>query len=150
MGWYGSNIAGYKMFLHDSIHDYVKRSKPLKYYEDFKIDVEFFLKDSDDAMNIEYPLKMIGKPKIIKKNYEFDFNIDMPRLLYYELKVRGVELSGPISLDHHIGDYKHITFYLNSDIGEENIRLSSKKIKHYKIESYKDLEWIWSKGLHLK
>lgn len=153
MGWYVAGIGKYYMRFHDSIHDHVRRSKDLNYFKNYKVDTQFYYTKDDGSEHeeiVKIPLSNFGKPILLKKLYEFSFNINLKKVLFNELRKREITPHGVCSVDVHIGDSKFVTYYLHSEIGNNKIELRNDGGVIHFIHKYKDLEWLLSNGLTLE
>lgn len=161
MGGYAGMIGKYRMYMHDSVMDYVKRSQPLEYYENFKVTCEFGIKedshvwaDAVEIEEIEYPLLKFGKVNKLKKYYEFEWDFSLDSLLWEELQRRCIQVEGYCYVRVHVdGGFDHDDiwnyYYLTSDIGEEPIKLQSSTVGVdilHSIEDYGQLIWLLMKG----
>ena len=156
MSWCGSSIGNYSMYTHDSIYDKVRNPHSKEFFENFKVEVEF-VKHIDKRKNekekeiLYLPLTMFGTMKPINKFYEFELDINMSPILFEELKKRGILLSGTCELAHYCGEDKDGTrvwksYFLNSPIGDENIKLSTVP-NIYTLTFHDDFLWLRRNGL---
>ena len=158
MGGYAGMIGKYRMHMHDSVMDHVKRSQPFEYYENFKVNCDFIVKEdsgiwSDDAQNeeVEYSLLKFGKVKKLRKYYEFDWDFSLDAILWEELKSRNIPVVGYCYVRVHVdGGFRKDDiwnyYYLTSDIGAEEITLSSTDHHLHYIENYNQFIWLFMKG----
>ena len=151
MGWCGSKIGDYSMLTHDSIYDTVRNPHSKSFFDNLRVEVEF--SHGKEKETLKLPLSMFGTMKKINKLYDFELDINMSPILFDELKKRNILLSGHGVLDHYCGEDKGKrvwkTYYLNSPIGDENIKLSTVP-NVYSLTSHEDFLWMLRNGLEFK
>ena len=156
MGWQGASIGNYSMYIHDSIWDSVRKPRSKESLEKQMVDVYFKNRKKGDEYEqiLKFPLTLFGKMKKINKFYEFELDINLSPILFLELKKRGILLSGHGELNHYCGkddDGGSVwkTYYLNSPIGDENIKLSTIP-NVYSLTSHEDFLWLLRNGFEFK
>lgn len=145
MGYYGAKIGNYQISVHDSFHDYVKKNKPLEYYQKYKIKAELTNFKTEEKEEIEFPLLMFGKAVLIKKTYKFEFDFDLLKILYDFLIKRRATFLGRVVNALFVGDRydrKYESCYLQTEIGSEEMIFSNKNKKLHTIRSFEDVVWI--------
>jgi len=157
MGRYVGRILNYHLEMGDYVFDYVKENQPLEYYQNYKINTTLTTWDenkNETEEPIEIPLLKFGKPKLKIKKYRFDINWDfsLHKILYDILVSRKIPIVGEIYLVASGKDrYTSIKYYLQGDIGTDNVQLSNYyHYKKYPIMSYDDFIWMWNNGLNLE
>ena len=84
----------------------------------------------------------------LKKNYRFHNEMDNTKLLWDFLQERDIVIEGYVYLRvWSSGDY--MQYNLHSEIGNDDIYLTSKPGRKFTLKKYEDLEWIFEKGLYL-
>jgi len=169
MGWGGASIGDFTLMVHDSVYDYVKQNRPKEYYEKYVVELEFsqllegFKNDNPwiverncNEWEVKIPLLRLGKIVKLKKNYRFEWDMDLIKLLWDEIQNRGFVVEGYVCVKSYYTDEngKNIWkyYYLTSNIGEEPIKLQSslkdeEKNMLHKIENYEQHIWIIKNGL---
>jgi hypothetical protein len=150
MGWIGTQIGNYSMLIHDSIYDKVKKPHSKDFFEKCMVDVEF--SNQKDKEHLKFPLTMFGTMRKINKYYQFEFDYNISLILFNELKKRKIVLYGNCELSIHCGKDNYgkdvwKTYYLNSPIGDENIKLSTIP-NEYPLLSHDDFLWILRNGMN--
>jgi hypothetical protein len=146
MGRFVAKINNTYAEYHDSFWDYVKHNKPKEYYDNIFCDVE--LEEGDIKYQEKIPLQDLIDIKIVKTNYDWYWN-DKKKLhkwLFNYLKNREEKVEcyieatiGTFYLNY---DKPLISgYYLQSEIGDENIVLGLEK-KLHEIKDYEDYEWL--------
>lgn len=152
----------------DYVFDYVKCSKPQEYYENYMIDMEFiqylegttkyrfYTERNKKTWNIKIPLLRLGRLNKLKKYYEFIPDFNLQKLMWEEIKKRGLTVEGYIYIGDWIRGYDEREdiwnyYYLTSKIGEEPIKLQSLtndiNILH-NVSSYDEDTWIQRHSLN--
>lgn len=155
MGGYGARILNYNLYMGDYVFEYVKENQPFEYYNSYKINVELTIYNNNEKPTIEaleIPLTEFGNIVLKRKYYKFDIDWDkfsIHRILYNILKSRKIPIIGEICLKLYTREVTH-RYYLQSNIGEDNVVLSNYHYKIYPIMSYDDFIWMWKNGLDLE
>lgn len=172
MGWYGGSIGDFRLLIHDSVHDHVKDKQSKEYYENYLVDAEFKqllpgFKEPErpwmgrernkNEWDLQIPLLMLGNIFKLKKNYRFEWNINLDKLMWEEIEKRGFIVEGYISIGKYCGkdnenDSKWNYFYLTSKIGEKPIKLETPindnhNVKKHIVNNYYDHYWLMHNGL---
>ena len=152
MGGYIGSIGKYTILMGDYVFDYVKRSKPLEYYKNYKIKCEFRNDITHEYEDVEYPLHLFGEIKKLKKYYEFipDFNLE--KILWDELIKREIEIIGYVYVTvfvsgGYFADDVWNYYFLQTPINGDLVELSNKNSQKYNIKKYEDFKWLHKHGL---
>ncbi len=146
MGWYISRINDVTAEYHDSFWSYIKHNKPKEYYDNESCDVTIKVDGKEFTESV--PLDELVDIKLVKKNYDWEWNDKktLKRWLFNYLTAKGEKIEcyvyatlGTFNLEYE----KPLVegYYLQTEIGDENIVLSTVK-KLHEIKSYDDFEWI--------
>lgn len=145
MGRYTSKINKTYAEYGDYSWDYVKRNQPKEYYDNCKIGIS--IKEGENEYLVEVPVEELVDIKLVKKLYDWDWNNNktLGRWLYKFVKDKGEQINVIVSATlgtFNLNYEKPLVegYYLQSEIGDEKIILSTEK-KIHTIKSYDDFEW---------
>jgi hypothetical protein len=139
----GTKLGKYSVYIHDSIYDKVRNPHSKEFYENYNVQVEFFKDEYNekDKETLLIPLLTLGGIEKINKLYKFHTDIKMSLILFNELKNRGIILQGTCVIYN-----MSVRYYLNSPIGDNNIKLSNYCPDIHSISSYEDYKWLLKNG----
>ena len=146
MGRYISKINNTYAEYGDYQWDYVKQNKPKEYYDKYTIPVEIEIEGTKQT--VEVPLLELVDIKLAKKYYTWEWNDKktLRRWLFNYCRNKGEKIECVISATlgtFNLNYDKPLIegYYLQTDIGNEDIILSKEK-KTHEIKNFEDFEWI--------
>lgn len=146
MGRYVAKINKTYVEYGDWNWDYIKNNKPKEYYDKAAIDAT--IDEDGEKKEIKIPVNKLVDIKLVKTNYTWEWNDKktLHKWLFDYLRKKGEKIEGYVYVNLHTGclDYdKPLVegYYLQSEIGDENIVLSTKK-KIHEIKNYDDYKWL--------
>lgn len=147
MGKYAVSIMGHELVVGDWEFDYVKQKQSFEYYQKYKINAEL------DDKDIEIPFLDLGF--VLRKNiktysWEWPEGSVFHSWLYKQLREKG-KIMEFICLNVYLfsshQEVKVSDYYLQSEIGDDDIRIGVTPQKH-EIKKYEDYKWLRDRLLY--
>ena len=154
MGWYGNNIGGYTLTMHDAVFEHVKKGQPKEYYENYGVSLYF--KDGDGKeTELGYPLSLFIKIVKRTKHHSFEplwdkgMGVILGEILFDILKAKKVSMLGTVELLIYRPD-NVLKYFLISQIGATDIELNNTGGVIHTINSYDDIRWLHANGMEFR
>ncbi len=146
MGRYVAKINKTYVEYGDYSWDYVKQNKPKEYYDKERIILDAYL-DGKKVEQIEVPVEELVDIKLVKTLYSWEWNDNksLHKWLFSYLTNKGEKITGYVEATLGTFDLNYEKplvdgYYLQSEIGDEDIKLSREK-KIHKIDDYEKYRW---------
>lgn len=145
MGYMVARFGTHVMRLRDYALKLRAHSSKKEYYQDKTLTVEYerLIDNEWKTELLRVPLTKFGKIVQDKKTkmYSFEWNVDMHRVLFQELKKHRIEVKGNICVPvYH--EREHAVYYLTSPLLDNDVVLRNKPESLYVIDDFSQIEWI--------
>lgn len=155
MGKFVAHVGEWELMYGDYQWDYVKRSQPKEYYENYKFNGNLFNGRTKENIEVEIPFLELAEIYLLKKYYGFahkEEDSPLRRVLWrivveemgYVPEVCVYVMGNLGRADTYRNDWKEyyvFEYHLQSEIGDNNVILGLERKRHI-IKNYDDFEWL--------